>query len=52
VLKELKEVHSTFLKGVADTPEEIWVRFATSDVAVVTAPSRVSAYTTPDGVQA
>lgn len=50
VLKELKEVHSTFLKGVSDTPEEMSVRFASPDVAVVTVPSRVSTYTTPDGV--
>ncbi|MGI8732239.1 MAG: YybH family protein [Pyrinomonadaceae bacterium] len=51
VLKELKEVHSTFLKGVSDTPEEMSVRFASPDVAVVTVPSRVSTYTTPDGVR-
>lgn len=51
VLKELDEVHSTFLKGVTDTVEEISVRFATPDVAVVTVPSRVSTFTTPDGVK-
>jgi uncharacterized protein (TIGR02246 family) len=51
VLKELKEVHSTFLKGVTDTVEEMSVRFATPDVAVVTVPSRISTYTTPDGVR-
>jgi uncharacterized protein (TIGR02246 family) len=51
VLKELKEVHSTFLKGVSDTVEEMVVRFATADVAVVTVPSRVSTYTTPDGIR-
>lgn len=51
VLKELKEVHSTFLKGVSDTVEEVSVRFATPDVAVVTVPSRVSTYTAPDGVK-
>ena len=51
VLKELKEVHSTFLKGVTDTPEEMAVRFATPDVAVVTVPSRTSTFTTPDGVK-
>lgn len=51
VLKELKEVHSTFLKGVSDTPEEMSVRFATPEVAVVTVPSRTSAFTTPDGVK-
>jgi len=36
VLKELKEVHSTFLKGVSSTIEEFSVRFASPDVAVVT----------------
>lgn len=51
VLKELEEVHSTFLKGVTDTVEEMSVRFATPDVAVVTVPSKVSTYTTPDGVK-
>lgn len=51
VLKELKEVHSTFLKGVSDTVEEIVVRFASSDVAVVTVTSRMSTFTMPDGVR-
>ena len=51
VLEELKEVHSTFLKGVTDTVEEVSVRFATPDVAVVTVPSKISNYTTPDGVK-
>ncbi|HEX8457962.1 MAG TPA: SgcJ/EcaC family oxidoreductase [Pyrinomonadaceae bacterium] len=51
VLKEVKEVHSSFLKGVSDTPEEMSVRFATPEVAVVTVPSRVSTYTTPDGAK-
>ena len=50
VLKELKEVHSTFLKGVTDTPDEMEVRFATADVAVVTVPSKMKGtFTTPDG---
>ena len=51
VLKELKEVHSTFLKGVTDTPEEMEVRFAATNVAVVTVPSKMSPHTTPDGVR-
>ena len=49
VLKELKEVHSTFLKGVSDTVEDMTVRFATPEVAVVTVTSRMSAFTMPDG---
>ena len=51
VLNELREVHSTFLKGVSDTVEEMSVRFASSDVAVATVVSRVSTFTTPDGVR-
>jgi uncharacterized protein (TIGR02246 family) len=51
VLKELEEVHGTFLKGVSDTVEEIVVRFASSDVAVVTVTSRMSTFTMPDGVR-
>jgi uncharacterized protein (TIGR02246 family) len=51
VLKELEEVHSTFLKGVTDTVEQMDVRFATADVAVATVTSRVGTFTTPDGVK-
>ena len=51
VLKELKAVHSTFLKGVSDTIEQMDVRFASPDVAVATVTSRVSTFTTPDGVK-
>jgi len=51
VLKELKEVHSTRLKGVSDTIEDMTVRFATPDVAVVTVTSWTTSFTTPDGVR-
>jgi len=51
VLSELQEVHATFLKGVSDTPEEMEVRFATKNTAIVTVPSTMSPYTTPDGVR-
>lgn len=51
VLKELEEVHSSFLKGVTDTIEEIAVTFATAEVAIVTVPSKTSPYTSPDGVR-
>ena len=51
VLKELKEVHSTFLKGVSATVEDFSVRFASRDVAVVTVTNRSSTFTTPDGVK-
>jgi uncharacterized protein (TIGR02246 family) len=51
VLEELKEVHSTFLKGVTDTPEEMEVRFAAMNAAIATVPSKMSPHTTPDGVK-
>lgn len=51
VLRELEEVHSTFLKGVSDTVEQMDVRFASADVAVATVTSRMSTFTTPDGVR-
>jgi uncharacterized protein (TIGR02246 family) len=51
VLKELEEVHSTFLKGVSDTIEEMAVRLASADVAVVTVTSRMSTFTMPGGLR-
>jgi uncharacterized protein (TIGR02246 family) len=51
VLRELKEVHSTFLKGVSDNIEDMDVRFAGADAAVVTVTSRMTAFVTPDGVK-
>lgn len=51
VLKELAEVHSTFLKGVTDTPDEIEVRFASSNAAIATVPSKMSPHATPDGAR-
>lgn len=52
VLNELKQVHSTFLKDVTDKVEEMSIRFATSEVAVVMVPSTISGtFTTPDGVR-
>jgi uncharacterized protein (TIGR02246 family) len=51
VLKELKEVHSTFLKGVSRTIEDMSVRFANREAAVVTVVNKVSTYTTPDNIK-
>ena len=51
VVKELEEVHSSFLKGVTDTIEEMEVKFAAPKVAIVTVPSKTSPYTSPDGVR-
>ena len=48
-LKDLHQVHSTFLKGVSETVEEMDVRFADTNVAVVTVLSRIGTYVTPDG---
>ena len=50
-LKTVREVHTTFLKGVTDTPEDIVIRFASGDVAVATVTSTMSPYTGPDGVK-
>lgn len=51
VLKELHEVHATFLKGVSDKIEAMDVRFAAPDVAVATVRSRMSTFTMPNGVE-
>lgn len=50
VLRELKEAHATILKGVSMTIEDMSVRFATPDVAVVTVINRMGTYYPPDGV--
>jgi uncharacterized protein (TIGR02246 family) len=50
-LKTVREVHTSFLKGVTDTPEDIAIRFASDDVAVATVTSAMSPYTGPDGVK-
>ena len=50
VLKEVRDVHSTFLKGVTETMGEVEVRFANRDAAVVTVTSTISTFTTPDGI--
>lgn len=51
VLKAVREVHQSFLKGATDTIESMDIRFATPDVAVGTVVSLGSAVTTPDGVK-
>ena len=51
VLKELHQVHGTFLKGVSDNIETMDVRFADKDVAVATVVSRMSTFTSPDNVK-
>ena len=49
VLKEVLEVHRTFLKGVTDTVIQMDVRMASPDVAVATVTSDMSVFTGPDG---
>ena len=49
-LKEVREVHKSFLKGTTDTIEKMDVRFASSDVAVGSVVSVMSPFTSPDGV--
>lgn len=51
VLRELHQVHSTFLHGVSDNIEKLDVRFADNDAAVATVTSRMSNFTSPDGVR-
>lgn len=50
-LKEVREVHQSFLKGAIETIENVDVRFATPDVAVGTVVSLGGGVTTPDGVK-
>jgi uncharacterized protein (TIGR02246 family) len=50
-LKEVREVHQSFLKGTTDTIESLDIRFATEDVAVGTVTSVMSPFTSPDGVK-
>jgi uncharacterized protein (TIGR02246 family) len=50
-LKDVREVHRSFLKGTTDTIESMDIRFATSDVAVGTVVSVGSGFTSPDGVK-
>ncbi|MDI1243755.1 MAG: SgcJ/EcaC family oxidoreductase [bacterium] len=51
VLSEVRAVHTSFLKGVTDTPESFDVKFSSPNVALVIVPSRMSTFTTPDGVK-
>ena len=50
-LKEVREVHQSFLKGTTDTIESMDIRFATPDVAVGTVISVGSGFTSQDGVK-
>jgi uncharacterized protein (TIGR02246 family) len=49
VLKEVRAVHQTFLKGVSMQIESISIRFITPSVAIADVIHKMTAYTTPDG---
>ncbi|MDB4901857.1 MAG: hypothetical protein JWQ63_1138 [Mucilaginibacter sp.] len=51
VLKEVKAVHQTFLKGVTMTIEVISIRFITPDVAIADVVHKISIYEMPKGVK-
>jgi uncharacterized protein (TIGR02246 family) len=50
VLKDVRGVHQTFLRGVSITTDSMSVRFITPEVASVTAYHPIDKYTTPDSV--
>jgi uncharacterized protein (TIGR02246 family) len=51
VLKTVRAVHQTFLKGVTMRIESMDIRFITRDVAIADVIHHVDTYTTPDGVK-
>jgi uncharacterized protein (TIGR02246 family) len=51
VLKRLREVHQTFLRGAKETIANMDVRFAADDVAVGTVISISSPFVSPDGTR-
>jgi uncharacterized protein (TIGR02246 family) len=51
VLKTVRAVHQTFLKGVTMRIESMDIRFLTPDVAIADAIHSIDNYTTPDGAK-
>ena len=51
VLKTVRAVHQSFLKGVTMRIESMDIRFITPDVAITDVIHNVDNYTTPDGVK-
>jgi uncharacterized protein (TIGR02246 family) len=51
VLKTVRGVHQSFLKGVTMTLEDFSLRFITPDVAIADAIDKMSDFTTPDGTK-
>jgi uncharacterized protein (TIGR02246 family) len=50
-MKDVREVHQTFLKGTKDKITNINIRLASNEVAVATVTSEMSPFTSPDGVK-
>ena len=51
VLKEVRQVHQTFLKGATITMESITIRFIDDNVAIANVVWKGSGFETPDGVK-
>ena len=51
VLKTVRAVHQTFLKGITMRIESMDIRFLTADVAIADVIHQVDTYTTPDAVK-
>ena len=51
VLKVVREVHKTFLKGVTMNMTQLSMRFITQDAVIADVVHNVSTYTTPDGTK-
>lgn len=51
VLKTVRAVHQSFLKGVTMSIESMEIRFITPDVAIANVVHKVGMYITPDGVK-
>jgi uncharacterized protein (TIGR02246 family) len=51
VLKSVRSVHQTFLKGVTMKVESMNIRFITTDVAIADVIHSITVFSTPDGVK-
>jgi len=51
VVKRVREVHQTFLKGVTMSIESMSIRFITPDVAIANVIHKMNDYETPNGVK-
>jgi uncharacterized protein (TIGR02246 family) len=51
VLKEVRNVHQSFLKGVSMTIDSMTIRFITPDVAIANVIHKISAYQLPKGIK-